>query len=153
VTGAPALTDFDWRVRGTVYSLLAQTTEAPSSATLAEALSCTVAEVQASLRALQSNHHIGLFPDRDEAWIVNPFSAVPTEYPVETERGRFWAACAWDALGVPAMLGMDGWTETRCAGSGTPLSFGVKDGVLRGDDGFIHLVVPLRDAWHDIGFT
>ena len=112
-----------------------------------------MADVQASLRALQANHHIGLFPDRDEAWIANPFSAVPTEYPVDTERGRYWAACAWDALGVPAMLGIDGWTDTRCAGCDTPLSFGVRNGVLEGDEGLIHLVVPLREAWNDIGFT
>ena len=98
-------------------------------------------------------HHIGLFPDRDEVWIVNPFSSVPTDYPVATERGRYWAACAWDAIGVPAILGIDGWTESRCAESGEPLSFGVRGGELAGDDGVIHLVVPLRDAWHDIGFT
>jgi hypothetical protein len=72
---------------------------------------------------------------------------------VDTPRGRFWANCAWDALGVPAILGIDGWTDTRCAGSGEPLSFGVRGGERQGDDALIHLVVPPRDAWTDIGFT
>ena len=57
------------------------------------------------------------------------------------------------ALGVPAILGTDGWTRTVCAHSREPLEFGVRDGRLRGDPAVIHLVTPLRDAWVDIGFT
>jgi hypothetical protein len=120
---------------------------------LSRALDADDEAVAASLRRLQANHHLALFPNRDEVWMANPFSAVATEYPVRTERGRYWAACAWDAFGVPALLGIDGWTETRCPQSGEPLSFGVRGGALVGDAGVIHLVVPLRDAWEDIGFT
>ena len=64
-----------------------------------------------------------------------------------------YANCAWGALGVPAILGTDGWTRTRCQESGVPMEFGVRDGQLAGDDGVIHLVTPPRDAWLDIGFT
>ena len=149
----PPLTDFDWTVRFTVYDHIARLTEAPTAHALSSHLGVEDSSVAESLRRLQANHHIGLFPDRDEVWIVNPFSSVSTDYPVTTERGRYWAACAWDAIGVPAILGIDGWTESRCAESGDPLSFGVRGGELAGDDGVIHLVVPLRDAWHDIGFT
>ena len=66
---------------------------------------------------------------------------------------RCWANCAWDALGVPAILGTDGWTTAPCAESGDTLEFGVRGGALEGDDGVIHLVTPLRHAWDDIGFT
>ena len=149
----PPLSDFDWTLRFEVYDHFARLAEAPTAEALSVRLQVEGEAVVASLRRLQENHHIGLFPDRDEVWIVNPFSAVPTDYPVVTERGRYWAACAWDAVGVPAILGIDAWIETRCAGSGQPLSFGVRGGELSGDDGVIHLVVPSRDAWDDIGFT
>jgi hypothetical protein len=33
------------------------------------------------------------------------------------------------------------------------MEFGIRDGELAGDDGVIHMVVPIRDAWADIGFT
>ena len=85
--------------------------------------------------------------------MANPFSATETEYPVETPNMTCYANCAWGALGVPAILGTDGWTRTRCQESGVPMEFGVRDGQLAGDDGVIHLVTPPRDAWLDIGFT
>ncbi len=33
------------------------------------------------------------------------------------------------------------------------MEFGIRHGRLEGDDGVIHLVTPIRDAWDDIGFT
>lgn len=150
---APPLGDIHWALRTEVYRHLGETTEAPSLDWLATWSGRSRADILKALDALEANHFIALLPDRSGVWMANPFSAVPTVYPVDTARGRFWANCAWDALGVPAILGMDGWTETRCAGSGEPVSFGVRGGVREGDSGIIHLVVPPRHAWDDIGFT
>jgi len=149
----PALDDSHWALRTEIYRHLAETTEAPSLEELGVWSGLGRSELIQALRALEANHHIALLPDRTGIWMANPFSATATAYPVDTPRGRFWANCAWDALGVPAILGIDAWTETRCAGSGVALSFGVRDGVRRGDDALIHLVVPPRNAWDDIGFT
>ena len=85
--------------------------------------------------------------------MANPFSGVPTDYVVQTANMTCYANCAWDALGVAAILGRDAWTRAPCAESGDPLEFGVRDGGLASDAGVIHLVTPLRDAWVDIGFT
>lgn len=150
---APALDGFHWALRTEIFRHIAETTEAPSLDTLAAWSGKDRTELLAALDALEAGHHIALLPDRTGLWMANPFSATPTAYPVDTPRGRFWANCAWDALGVPAILGIDGWTEAHCAGSGAPLSFGVRDGRREGDDALIHLVVPPRDAWVDIGFT
>jgi len=145
--------DLRWALRAEIYRHLAETTEAPSLDALAAWSGRSRSDVLEALDALEAGHFLALLPDRSGVWMANPFSAVPTAFPVETPRGRFWANCAWDALGVPALLGIDGWIETPCAGSGEPLSFGVRGGERRGDDGVIHLVVPPRDAWDDIGFT
>lgn len=149
----PTLDDFHWSLRTEIFRHVGETTEAPSLEQLSAWAGRNRDEILAALDALEAHHHIALLPDRTGVWMANPFSATPTAYPVDTPRGRFWANCAWDALGVPAILGIDGWTETRCAGSGAPLAFGVRDGVRQGDDALIHLVVPPRDAWIDIGFT
>jgi hypothetical protein len=147
------LDEGDWAVRTAVYRHFGQTTQGPGTPELAAVTGLDETRVEEALRRLEDGHHLSLFPDRHEVWMAHPFSAVSTDYPVETANGRYWANCAWDALGIPATLGIDGWTEARCAGSGAPLAYGVRNGQLAGDAGVIHLVVPPRRAWEDIGFT
>jgi hypothetical protein len=149
----PPLDDFHWALRTEVYRHFGATAHAPTLDALTAWSSRRSAEVLETLEALEANHHLALLPDRSGIWMAHPFSAAPTDFPVDTPRGRFWANCAWDALGVPAILGVDGWTEVRCAATGIRLGYGVKNGRRVGDDGVIHLVVPPRRAWDDIGFT
>jgi hypothetical protein len=146
------VTDFDWTVRALIYESFATTGEAPALAQLAAEAGGTEHQIDASLGRLFAAHEVATLSD-GRIWMANPFSAMPTAYPVETREMTCWASCAWDALGVPAILGTDAWIRTTCAESGAALAFGVVDGELAGDDGVIHLVTPLRDAWADIGFT
>ena len=142
-----------WALRREIYRHFAATTHPPSLDELSRTVDMPPADVRSALEALERHHHIALLPDRSGIWMAHPFSATATDFPVDTARGRFWANCAWDALGVPAILGIDGWTEARCAASGDPIAFGVRGGRREGDRGVVHLVVPPRDAWDDIGFT
>ena len=145
--------DFDWAVRSQIYRVFAETGASPSSEQLAASFGASPEQITASLTALYDAHQIAPTSDGGGVWMANPFSATETEYPVETPHMTCYANCAWDALGVPAILGSDGWTRTRCQQSDVPMEFGVRDGQLVGDDGVIHLVTPPRDAWLDIGFT
>ncbi len=142
----------DARLRAAVYRSFAETGRPPAVAELAARFGTNEAEIRASLERLAADHHLALLPD-GEVWMANPFSAVETPYSVETPRMRTFAPCAWDAWGVPAILECDATVRTRCAGSGEPLTFGVRDGARVGDDGVIHMVVPIRDAWANIGYT
>ncbi len=144
--------DFDWHVRALVYRIFAEAGRGPAIAELAARAGATEHRIASSLRTLEEAHELALLPNGG-VWMANPFSAVPTDYVVETPGMACWANCAWDALGVPAILESDGWIRTHCAESGAPLEFGVRDGALEGDDGVVHLVTPIRDAWVDIGFT
>jgi hypothetical protein len=145
--------EIDWLVRAEVYRHFAREGQGPANVELARALDVPTTEVERSLGRLEDGRHLALFPDRHEVWMAHPFSAVPTDFPVDTAGGRYWANCAWDALGIPAVLGVDGWTETRCAATGEPIGYGVRDGRLEGGPGGSHMVVPPRNAWEDIGFT
>ena len=147
-----ALEELDWAVRTRVYRGFAETGRAPEVARIAADLGSTEHRVRTGLKRLFDAHEVAVRED-GSVWMANPFSAVPTDYPVRTPHMSCWANCAWDALGVPAILGTDGWTRTRCAESGAELDFGVEGGALVGDDAVIHLLTPLRDAWVDIGFT
>jgi len=151
---APArLDDFHWALRTEVFRSFAATTRAPTVDALSDWSGRSRAGVLAALDALDEGHHLVLLPDRSGIWMAHPFSSLPTAYPVDTERGRYWANCGWDSLGIPAILGLDAWTETSCAGSGASIAYGVRAGRRIGDEGVVHLVVPPRNAWDDIGFT
>lgn len=145
--------DLAWAVRTAIYAGFAETGAAPSYPALAEAHGVGVDEIARCVDELFAAHQVAPLPDGSGVWMANPFSAVETAYAVETPTMTTYAPCAWDAFGVPAILGTDGWIRTRCAESGAPLEYGVRDGALAGDDGVIHMVVPIAQAWDDIGFT
>ena len=147
------LTDFDWAVRSQIYRTFAQRGSAPAVGELAAAVGSTEFKIRSAFESLFDGHEIAPLQSGNGVWMAHPFSGVPTEYTVATPTMTCYANCAWDALGVPAILGTDGWTHTRCAGSYEPMEFGIRRGRLEGDDGIIHLVTPPRDAWVDIGFT
>lgn len=51
-----------------------------------------------------------------------PFSAVPTPFAVDTSRHSAYANCAWDALGVPIMLGERARVVTACGCCGEAIT-------------------------------
>lgn len=147
------LTPFDWDLRAEVYACIRIYGEVPTVHTLRRRVRREAETVRQSLCRLEEHHQLALDPERKEVWMANPFSASPTAFPVETAEESYWAPCAWDALGIPAILGEDAWCLTHCADSGEELEFGVRNGKVDGDDCVIHLVAPPRNAWDDIGFT
>ena len=148
-----SLTDTDWKLRAEVYRLLIVTFEAPGTEDLAQALGISATDVEAGLLRLERNHLIVLASGETRPWMVHPFSTVPTEYPVETDGGRYWANCAWDSLGIPAVIGRDTWTRTRCAETGEPIEYGIRDGKLVAADAVIHFAVPARRWYDNVAFT
>ena len=86
--------------------------------------------------------------------MAHPFSGVITDYRAVIEGRSWWANCAWDALGILALLGQDGEIETLCAYSGADLAIAVRSGALDLDtDEVIHFAVPAARWWDDIGYT
>ncbi len=152
------LSELDWQVRTAAYRYLIETFRTPTVDDLARVLELREDKVGASLQRLDAGHQIVLAPGETRIWMLHPFSAVPTEFPVEVEGGTYWGNCAWDAFGIPAALGSDGRTRTRCAESGAPMDFGVRDGKLVGrsseDSGaVVHFAVPARRWYDNIAFT
>ncbi|NNM33318.1 MAG: hypothetical protein HKO53_09640 [Gemmatimonadetes bacterium] len=152
--GEVPLGDFDWMLRTQIYASFARSGRAPSLDDLAAITGAIPERVKGSLLKLTEAHQLALADDGGAVSMAHPFSAFPTDYPVETSDFTCYANCAWDALAIPAVLRRDGWTRTRCASSGEPLEFGIKNWNVEGDaDTVIHFLTPLRHAWDDIGFT
>src|SRR3972149_1313882 len=82
-----------------------------------------------------------------------PFSGVPTAFPVETRGKRYYANCAWDALGIPAALHEDAVIPAADAFTGERLTLEVKAGRAVPQECVIHFAVPAARWWEDIIYT
>ena len=140
-------------LRLAVYDHILDTGRIPLASQLAERLSLSIADVGRELRRLQDIHAFALAPASDEILMAHPFSAVPTPYVVRTQAHSFWANCAWDALAIPAMLGVAATVATRCADCADPMTFTFTGGALESTDAVVHFLVPPRHFWRNVVFT
>ena len=143
------VTPFDRQVRVQIYRHVIARSEGPSVAQIAAERGWPPDEVAEAFHRLASEHRIVLVPEEDRVWMALPFSGVETGYEVVVGDRSWYANCAWDALGVLALMG-DG--KAIATHDETELVWSVADGTVS-PDGVIHIPVPARDFWDDIGFT
>lgn len=149
-----AVDAFDLDVRRHVYFSIVANGAPPTVDETANVFECPVPAAEDSYRRLQDARQLVLFPGTTTVWFANPWCFAPTPHRVEAA-GRVWTAtCAWDALGIPGALHGDGRIESECACCGEAVTLEVRDGELvEGTDLLVHVLVPVRRWWDDIGFT
>ena len=119
----------------------------------ATALGVSEDDAAAAYRRLEQARVIVLAPGTLNVWMANPLCAYPSPFRVETARGEYWGICAWDALGVVAMLGGDGSVRTHCPDCMESMTLRVSGGELEPVEGVFHVSVPPPRWWENIGFT
>jgi hypothetical protein len=145
--------DLDREVRWLVYRHFIDTGSPPNTPMLARESGSDLRSVEESLLRLAEAQSLVLAPGSSSIWMAHPFSALPTPYPVRAGGVQYWANCAWDALGIPAMLGEDTTTVTLCPDCGASMILRIEEGSVSPQDAVVHFLVPARDFWKDIGFT
>jgi hypothetical protein len=85
--------------------------------------------------------------------MASPFSGVPTQHVAVVDGKRYFANCAWDALGIPAALRSPAVIESRCEKSHEPLRLRVDLDGPEPSDWLFHCSVPASQWWDDIVFT
>lgn len=143
---------FDSTLRQYIYRHIIREQRAPEVAEMAAALGCSVRKVKDGLKQLSQTHAFVLQED-GELWRAAPFSAVPTTFPVQIGKARWWGNCIWDALGIPAMLAKDARINASCGCCNYEMVLEVVKGKLHGPRGVIHIAVPARNWYDDIVFT
>ena len=142
------------RVRLHVINTAIETTQVPDTTAVATALGESEAEVRQAFQSLAEGHVYVLEPgDASRLRMANPFSAVPTRFLVDAGGKRYFANCAWDGLGIVAVLGGTGTVRTSCPDCGDPLDIRVEAGRLGRAEGVVHFSVPAIRSWDDIIFT
>jgi hypothetical protein len=145
--------ELDDRVRLSVYRHFVRRGLAPEVYDLGDELGASPAVIAASLERLAAAHILVLDPATRRLWMAMPFSAVPTAFRVRTSGGEWWANCAWDALGISAMLQAPAEITTSCSDCGDPPPIRTTGRVISTGTGVVHFAVPAASWWDDIGFT
>lgn len=150
---ADDLTDLDREVRAAVYRRFVDEARAPSTSALAERFGLSDRDVEHSLVRLQAHRTLVLSPGTSNIWMAHPFSAVPTAFRVATVGRTYWANCAWDALAIPSLLGVDATIDTSCGDCGEAVTIRVRENGPLDTDLLVHFLVPPRRFWENIAFT
>lgn len=140
---------FDRQVRAQVYRHLVASRSGPTRDNLAEQRGWPAEEVGESLARLHKQHLLALTPDGSRVAMAHPFSGVGTAYEAHVGTRSWFANCAWDALAILALMGDGAATQSR---EGNHLVWEVSAGQVT-PEGVIHVGVPSRRFWDDIGFT
>jgi Alkylmercury lyase len=145
--------DFDTNVKLAVYTHFARTGRAPPLAQVAAGLACTQDEIRQAYARLCASRVLLLEPDGETIRMAPPFSGVPTQHQVEVGERRYYANCAWDALGVAAALHQEAVVHSSCGQSGTPLRLPVGLTGPKPSEWLFHCQVPAAHWWADLVFT
>lgn len=146
--------DFDTNVKLHIYKIIAETTYAPTSVEVAQALNTSVEEAEAAFQRLYEKRLLVLEPgDNSRIRMAPPFSGVKTPFLVKVNGKSYYANCAWDALGIPAALDADGDVEASDGFTSEPMSLQVRDGQPVPQECVIHFAVPAARWWEDIIYT
>jgi hypothetical protein len=146
---ADPLKEDDWRIRLNIYQTFVDRGHPPSFGETAVALGFAPDNVRQAYHRLHRAHAIFLEPRTDNVRMANPLSAVPTPYQVRVNGKSLYANCAWDSLGIPAMLHADAQIEARVNDVSEPIRYAIEQGALQADDKLvIHFPLPFRD-WYD----
>lgn len=147
------LTEQDWAARAFVFRHWIDTAHPPTVEECARSLQIPEDEAHASFLRLDQRHLIVL--DQPGGWIrmAHPLSGIETGYRVHSGGRTYDANCAWDSVGVAAMLGRDAEIEGVDGLTGVVVHYAIHGDRLVADDLLVHFLVPLRQWYDDLVFT
>lgn len=146
---------FDARAREAIAASLRQRGAVPTIAQIADHMGSEEGAVRASFDRMIAAHVFVPRRDSSEIYSYSPFCAEKTDFRVRSGGREWWALCGWDALGIPAALGVAGRVESFCADCGEPIVIDVdRDGTPSANSGVVlHVGVRAVDFWKDIYLT
>ena len=147
------LSDRDWDIRLHVYQFWIENERPPTFSETAQHFDLSPEEARSAYHRLNDAHALFLNPGTDDVLMAHPLSAVPTPYCVHIKDRVLWANCAWDSLGIPAMLKDDARIEARHAFSDEPVIYTVENGALHAPDGIVHFALPFSQWYDDLIHT
>jgi hypothetical protein len=140
-------------VRVEIYRYFISHASAPTARDIATILRHSVTEIEAAFVELADARVITLAPSTRSMWMVHPFSAVPTPYRVNVGQRSYWANCAWDALGIAAIIGSDSIASAGCPDCLDQIDLSVRNQTVDDSAGVVHFAVPPSKFWDNVAYT
>ena len=141
-------------VRVSVYRSFVETGRPPMPVELAADLRSPLGEVEEALRELAAADVLALIPGTSFVWLAHPFSAAAAPFRVTSDDLSWDAICIWDALGILALVEVDGRVRTSCPDCGDALEVEVRDGAIADSKTYVaHYGVPASRWYEDVGYT
>lgn len=145
--------DLDTRTKLAIYRHFAETGSRPSLEDVTARVGTDAQAIRDAYQRLQARRVLVLEKDGASIRMAPPFSGVPTQHVAVVAETRYFANCAWDALGVPAALRQPGEVRSLCGQSGEPLRLAVGLDGPEPSTWLFHCLVPAAKWWDDIVFT
>jgi alkylmercury lyase-like protein len=146
VTNAVALRRF-------IYDELIATGLPPSTGRIAAHFRVTRDAAKTALAEMKIGKTVLVHPTTGEIWMAGPFAAKRTPYEIARGAIRWWANCAWDLLGVAAIVGPPVALQAACTDCGLTFSMEVGANGPPPSDWVVHFLLPASRWYDDIGFT
>ena len=142
-----------WQVRHFVYNHFADTIHPPSVEETARNFNISTEEAGEYYKELNDRHAFFLDPDTLNIRMAWPFSAIQTNFKVHASGKTYFANCAWDMLGIPALLKCDAVMDAKFTESNEPVQLEVKNGQVTNNELLIHFPVAFSRWYDDLVFT
>lgn len=150
------LSERDWQIRLAIYEQFVALERPPTPSEIAEHFAMSEHEARSTFKRLQDGHAILLRPNTTDILMANPLSGIPTAFRVTCNKRQLYANCAWDSVGIPAMLHADAeivGAYSHGDGRHDPARYAISNGELTGDDGLVHFPLPFRNWYDDLVHT
>jgi Alkylmercury lyase len=149
-----ALRPDDARVRAAINAIFVERGGPPEADELMARTNLPRDQIFDALRRLADAGSITLRPGTLDVWTAPPFSATPTVHHVTINTGqKFWAGCAWCALGICALVG-PGRIHSLYGGEDTPFDLDVDaHGPRPLGDTCVHFAVPAKRWAESLGYA
>lgn len=145
--------EFNTRVKLAIYQFFAETGAAPGVEDIAQRIGAAPDAVRRAYAELRALRVLFLEHDGETIRMAPPFSGVPTQHVVDTGSHRYYANCAWDALGICAALHTQATVRSECAATLEPLTLPVGPEGPGPSSWVFHSVVPASRWWKNLVFT
>jgi len=142
-----------WQIRHFVYNHFVDTTLPPSVDETAAHFNISTEEASEYYKELHNRHAFFLEPETLTVRMAWPFSATPTDFKVHANARTYYANCAWDMLGIPALLKCDAVMDTKFTESNEPIRLEVKNGKVTNSELLVHFPLPFSRWYDDLVFT
>jgi hypothetical protein len=140
-------------LRQFVYRHILLVGRPPRAVEIGDRFDVSAAEAKSSLAALNIGKTILIHPETGEIWMAGPFAAVETTYKVIGPRVTWWANCAWDMLGIVAIVNDAVQISARCTDCLDPMTIPANPDRGVNSDWVVHFLLPARRWYDDIGYT